>query len=133
MAVLCLRWLCDQRFADATLPATPRGYESVYQPLSGQFVSTHWLADEWNLRHGIYADAIGTHRHHVDFDRLNNRPTNIERMDAKRHIALHNAENYGDDFDSREHGDSIRAAFDRTVFRRFPDVVASFHGRPDSA
>jgi len=43
-----------------------RGYEAVYQPLNGHLLATHRLADEWNLRHGVYADVGGTHRHHVD-------------------------------------------------------------------
>ena len=124
-----------------------RGYEEVYQPLNGHLVATHRLADEWNLRHGVYADAAGTHRHHLDFNRRNNRPTNITRMAASDHIRLHNSENYGDDFDSQEHSAAIRDAFrhslnqtgslrgasallgcDRSVFRRFPDVIAQFKG-----
>jgi len=87
-----------------------RGYEMVYQPLNGHLYPTHRLADEWNLRHGLYADIPGTHRHHVDIDRLNNNPWNIIRMDASDHIAFHNAENYGDDFDPDEHSTSIREA-----------------------
>jgi dCTP deaminase len=54
-----------------------RGYETVYQPVNGHLLPTHRLADEWNVRNGIYADAPGTHRHHIDFDRRNNRPTNL--------------------------------------------------------
>jgi len=89
-----------------------RGYEVVYQPLNGHLLPTHKLADEWNLRHGIYQDQPGTHRHHIDFVRLNNRPTNIERMPAGDHIRLHNEISYGEDFDSEEHGASIRAALE---------------------
>ena len=59
-----------------------RGYEAVYQPVNGHLYPTHRLADEWNLRHGLYPDTPGTHRHHRDHDRRNNRPWNIERMDA---------------------------------------------------
>jgi dCTP deaminase len=69
----------DLRPGDALMPLyreSARGYEMVYQPLTGHLYPTHRLADEWNLRHEIYADAPGTHRHHVDFDRANNRPTN---------------------------------------------------------
>ena len=87
-----------------------RGYESVYQPIDGHLNSTHRLADEWNLRHEIYDDVPGTHRHHLDFDRRNNRPTNIVRLEASRHIRLHNEENYGEDFDALEHGSAISAA-----------------------
>jgi hypothetical protein len=90
-----------------------RGYEMVYQPLDGYLYPTHRLADEWNLRHEIYPDTPGTHRHHRDFDRRNNRPTNIERMEASEHIRLHNAESYGEDFSPEAHGAAIQASLRR--------------------
>jgi dCTP deaminase len=90
-----------------------RGYEMVYQPLNGHLLPTHRLADEWNLRGGIYADAPATHRHHIDFDRRNNRPTNIERMPASEHIRLHNGESYGEGFDPHAHGAAISDAISR--------------------
>ena len=90
-----------------------RGYEMAYQPINGHFLATHRLADEWNLRHEIYVDNGGTHRHHIDFDRRNNRPSNIERMLASDHIRLHNDENYGDDFDPNAHGAAISDALAR--------------------
>jgi len=79
------------RPGDALMPLyrdLARGYEVVYQPADGHLYPTHRLADEWNLRHEIYSDTPGTHRHHIDFDRRNNRPTNIERMPASEHIRL---------------------------------------------
>jgi len=54
-----------------------RGYEMVYQPIDGHMHPTHRLADEWNLRHEIYSDGPGAHRHHLDFNRRNNRPTGL--------------------------------------------------------
>ena len=87
-----------------------RGYEMVYQPLNGHLFPTHRLADEWNVRNGIYEHVPGTHRHHIDFDRRNNRPTNIERMPAQEHIRMHNAQSYGEDFDAEAHGAAIRDA-----------------------
>ncbi|MCC7383991.1 MAG: dCTP deaminase [Deltaproteobacteria bacterium] len=90
-----------------------RGYEMVYQPINGHLHPTHRLADDWNLRHGIYADATGTHRHHVDRDRRNNRPWNIERMPAAEHIRMHNASSYGETFDAEEHSRAIRSALAR--------------------
>jgi dCTP deaminase len=86
------------------------GYEEVYQPIDGFLCATHRLADEWNLRHEFYDDLPGTHRHHLDFNRRNNRPTNISRVEASQHIRLHNQENYGEGFDPREHGSAISAA-----------------------
>ena len=69
-----------------------RGYETIYHPLSGHACPTHRLADEWNLRHGLYAETAGSHRHHVDHDRLTNNPWNIVRMPAGEHIAHHTCE-----------------------------------------
>ena len=150
-----------------------RGYEMVYQPLNSHLVPTHRLADEWNLRGGFYSDMPGTHRHHIDFDRRNNRPVNIERMPASAHIRLR----YRDPDErvrqgrlsaaawTRDDGrrrkrqaetarairirpeidiERVRAALDetgsirgaarllacdRSVFRRFPEVIAQFSGR----
>lgn len=90
-----------------------RGYEMVYQPINSHYLPTHRLADEWNLRHGVYADGNGEHRHHLDHDRRNNRPWNIVRMPASEHIRYHNSETYGDDFDSAEHGAAIQEALRR--------------------
>lgn len=84
-----------------------RGYEAVYQPINGHLTPTHRLADEWNTRHGVYSSVPGTHRHHIDHDRRNNNPWNIERMDASAHIRHHNEENYGEDFDPEAHGAAI--------------------------
>jgi dCTP deaminase len=84
-----------------------------YQPVNGHLYPTHRLADEWNLRLGLYPDVPGTHRHHRDFNRRNNRPWNIERMPAEEHIRLHNAENYGAEFDPDEHSAAIKAAFEQ--------------------
>ncbi len=90
-----------------------RGYEMVYQPLNGQLHPTHRLADEWNVRHNIYDDIPGTHRHHIDFNRRNNHPWNITRMDASEHIRMHNSETYGDEFDPAQHGLAISEAIQR--------------------
>jgi dCTP deaminase len=87
-----------------------RGYEVVYQPLNSLLYPTHRLADEWNVRNGIYPDVPDTHRHHVDHDRRNNRPWNITRMEVSAHIRHHNVENYGEDFDPDEHSAAIKAA-----------------------
>ncbi|NNJ09980.1 dCTP deaminase [Chloroflexales bacterium ZM16-3] len=92
-----------------------RGYEMLYQPLNGFLYPTHRLADEWNVRHSIYGDQPGTHRHHKDVNRRNNNPWNIERMEASAHIRLHNSETYGDDFEPESHSTAIKAAFERLM------------------
>jgi len=68
------------RPGDALMPLyrdTARGYEIVYQPIDGHMYPTHRLADEWNVRNDVYAEVPGTHRHHIDVNRRNNRPTNV--------------------------------------------------------
>lgn len=114
----------DGRFAeaatlrpgDALMPLyreSARGYELVYQPLTGHLYPTHRLSDEWNLRHELYGEMPDMHRHHMDFDRANNRPTNIVRMPAAEHIRLHNSGNYGEGFDAEAHGAAISEALER--------------------
>jgi dCTP deaminase len=90
-----------------------RGYESVYQPLNGHLWPTHRMADEWNVRHGVYEDVAGTHRHHRDHDRRNNNPWNLERMNAAEHIRHHNAVTFGPEFDPDEHSEAIKAGLAR--------------------
>lgn len=59
-----------------------RGYEGVYQPINGNYTPTHRLADEWNLRHEAYDDVAGTHRHHIDHNRRNNAPWNVQHSQS---------------------------------------------------
>ena len=63
----------ELRPRDALMPLyrdLARGYEMVYQPIDGLLYPTHRLADECNLRHEIYTDTPGTHRHHIDVERV---------------------------------------------------------------
>lgn len=87
-----------------------RGYEMVYQPLNGYLYPTHRLSDEWNLRNSIYEEQPQIHRHHLDYNRRNNCPWNLIRMDRSEHIRLHNSVTYSGDFDPEEHGKSVREA-----------------------
>ena len=108
----------DLRPQDSLMPLyreTFRGYEMVYQPINGHYFPTHRLADEWNLRHGLYQDGEDQHRHHIDHDRRNNRPWNIVRMDAAEHIRHHNAQSYGEEFDPEEHSAAISNALARNA------------------
>ena len=65
------------------------GYEMVWNPLSEKWIYTHMLADFYNLKHEVYQAQDGNHRHHVDFNKLNNNPTNIQRLPAEEHLELH--------------------------------------------
>jgi len=66
------------------------GYEMVKQPHSEDFWKfTHLLADRYNLDRGVYEQSDGDHKHHIDFDKRNNRPDNIDRLPKNEHLELH--------------------------------------------
>ena len=76
-----------------------RGYEMLYQPVDGHMYPTHRLADEWNLRLGIYNEITA---------------------DGVR-AAL--------DQTGSIRGAARLLNCDRSVFHRFPEVIQSFKGR----
>jgi DNA gyrase subunit B len=47
------------------------------------------LADWYNRWQNVYDEASGDHCHHIDFNKRNNNPTNIRRIPAEEHFALH--------------------------------------------
>jgi DNA gyrase subunit B len=65
------------------------GYEMAWNPKSDSWLFTHMLSDWYNRWQGIYEKADGAHCHHVDFNKLNNNPTNLQRMSAEDHLCLH--------------------------------------------
>jgi len=65
------------------------GYEMVLNPANSRWVFTHILADGYNLRNKIYKINAGVYKHHSDFNKLNNNPDNVIRMDKKNHLKLH--------------------------------------------
>ncbi len=66
------------------------GYEMVKQPNRDNFWEfTHLLADRYNLYKGLDSKENGSHRHHVDFDKSNNSPENIERVGKEEHMEIH--------------------------------------------
>ncbi len=67
------------------------GYERVWNNATQKWVYTHYLADGYNIRHGLDSAADGTVRHHVDVNKRNNDPRNLKRMTWEDHRALHNA------------------------------------------
>jgi dCTP deaminase len=74
-----------------------RGYEAVVQPMTWTYISTHFLADQWNLENGFYEKSdVAEHRHHRDYNKRNNNPFNIKRISASEHIRHHNLERYKD-------------------------------------
>lgn len=93
---------------------TIKGYEMVFDPGLNRWLFTHVLADQYNLLHGVYKEAEGEHRHHVDFNKQNNNPDNMKRLSKNTHLLLH------------------RAILEKTLHR--PDVkqkVALLHQTPE--
>ncbi len=67
---------------------TIQGYEMVFDPIQ-KWIFTHLLADEYNLKNNVYSEEQGEHRHHIDFNKLNNNPTNIIRLTKEQHLLIH--------------------------------------------
>ncbi len=65
------------------------GYEMVFDPKAKKWIYTHVLSDIFNLANNIYTAATGKHRHHVDFNKLNNNPNNIQRLPYNQHMDCH--------------------------------------------
>ncbi|MEN8217528.1 MAG: DNA topoisomerase (ATP-hydrolyzing) subunit B [Pseudomonadota bacterium] len=81
-----------RKLSDKKQPGiTIDGYEMVWDPRSERWLFTHMLADWYNRWQGVYKRIDGTHCHHVDFNKLNNNPTNIQPLPAEEHLALHRA------------------------------------------
>jgi DNA gyrase subunit B len=68
---------------------TIKDYELVYDNKEQRWIFTHILSDRWNIQNGIYTGEIGPHKHHIDFNKLNNNPTNIARFSKENHLQFH--------------------------------------------
>ncbi|MFH1890180.1 MAG: DNA topoisomerase (ATP-hydrolyzing) subunit B [Candidatus Kuenenbacteria bacterium] len=68
---------------------TIKGYEMVWDYKSKKWIFTHLLADRYNIDNGVYKAKYGEHKHHVDFNKLNNNPENIIRMSSEDHLMYH--------------------------------------------
>ncbi|WKZ25714.1 MAG: DNA gyrase subunit A [bacterium] len=75
--------------SDGSLDKNLKGYEMIHQPLSNNSEFIHHLADLWNLNNKSYKKSAGRVRHHIDFNKLNNNPDNIQRMGWEDHWKLH--------------------------------------------
>ena len=63
-------------------------YLVVYNPKNNKYRYVHILSDEFNLLNNIYKKSKGV-RHHIDFDKYNNNPTNIKKLGWKEHWKVH--------------------------------------------
>jgi DNA gyrase subunit A len=65
------------------------GYSMVFQPKLGSWNFIHIIADEWNILNKKYEKSAGKIRHHIDFNKLNNNPDNIQRVKWGEHWKTH--------------------------------------------
>jgi len=68
---------------------TIEGYDMIWDSFKHKWIFAHMLADEFNLKHKAYVIEDGPHRHHRDFNKLNNNPDNLVRLSAREHLDLH--------------------------------------------
>ena len=61
----------------------------LFQPCLNSWDFIHILADSWNIEEGIYQKSEGRIRHHINFNKLDNSPDNIRRMNWKEHWKTH--------------------------------------------
>jgi DNA gyrase subunit B len=64
------------------------GYEMVWDQ-NKLWIFTHMLSDEYNLKNNVYMKSQGDTRHHIDFNKRNNNPTNIVRITKEAHLHFH--------------------------------------------
>jgi len=95
---------------------TIKGYEMVLNPANSKWIFTHLLSDRYNLENGIYAESDGTHKHHIDFNKLNNNPENLKRMTASDHLYYH-AKIARDNLNKPEVLEKIRKAHQSKEYR----------------
>jgi DNA gyrase subunit B len=90
------KFMCrDETFKEATnlhikdslMPLNEKitidGYEMIFNPKSNEWIFTHMLTDDFNLRNKIYDKCLGSHRRHMDFNKLNN---NLIRINKEQKI-----------------------------------------------
>jgi len=68
---------------------TIEGYEMVFDLAGNKWLFTHLLSDKYNLDNGSYHKEDGNTVHHADFNKLNNNPDNLIRMDKEEHFLYH--------------------------------------------
>ncbi len=79
-----------RKLSDMAEPGiTINGYEMTWDPRSEAWIFTHVLADWYNRWQGLYTVEDGDHCHHIDFDKRNNNPSNIQRLPSEEHLTLH--------------------------------------------
>ena len=70
----------NRKFSKMGGKITINGYEMVYDNKKRMWIFTHLLADKYNLEKSNYLEEQGIYKHHIDFNKLNNNPSNLIRL-----------------------------------------------------
>lgn len=107
-----------------TAPVKPglNEYLRILQPNLGQYQFVHHLADEFNAERGQCDDVQGPFvRHHRNFDRWDNTPSNIQRLTFLEHLHLH-AEQLGELWKDPDFREAQKRGV-QTYYSQHPEVV----------
>jgi len=78
-----------RKFSKIENRITIKDYEMVWSANQNKWIFTHLLADQYNIENDIYNNEVVGHKHHSDFNKLNNNPDNIIRLSKNDHLKLH--------------------------------------------
>ena len=116
------------RFDTAPVKEGLNDYLRIYQTTTQQYEFVHCVADKFNEVQGLTAPRNGAFvRHHKNFNRFDNRPTNIERLDFLEHLHLHAehiAELWLDDDFRQKQREGVQA-----YYAANPDVIEARRNR----
>lgn len=65
------------------------GYEMIWDPKSDKWLFTHMISDWYNMWQGKYSKESGQHCHHMNFNKLDNTPSNLLRLSKAEHLQIH--------------------------------------------
>ncbi len=97
---------------------TIKGYEMVLNPGTSWWSFTHVLADNYNVNEGVCPSKTTSEIvHHVDFNKRNNNPNNLVRMDKQEHFHFH-TQNLDKTLHSEESKEKARRAHQSPEYRK---------------
>lgn len=130
----------DMKVGDSLLPLRfsefkskgfiAEGRECVIQPWTNEQVPTHYLADDYNIRNGIYegTNLAYIDRHHIDSNKLNNSPENIIRVTRSEHARIHRLEDWTNDSYRLNRIESTKKQWESEEFREMMKGISKTYG-----
>jgi DNA gyrase subunit B len=106
---------------------TISGYEMVKNQKNQGWTFTHLLSDKWNLNYQVY-DSTKSHKHHIDFKKLNNDPINLIRLGKEEHLELHR-KHIKKTLHTPEAKEKARLAHKTDAYRKKISELSKRHGK----